>query len=58
MIMSVCNIVADAAIIVGVCVAIFGIVYYIVQRKQQNERLSMLENAIKKINRYLDETKR
>lgn len=56
--MSVCNVVADAAIIAGVCVAIFGVVYYIVQRKQQNERISMLENAIKEIKRYLDETKR
>lgn len=55
---SVCNVVADAAIIVGVCVAIFGVVYYIVQRKQQNERISMLENAIQEIKRYLDETKR
>ena len=58
MIMSVCNIVADAVIIAGVCIAIFGVVYYIVQRKQQNERISMLENEIKEIKRYLDETKR
>lgn len=55
---SVCNVVADVTIIVGVCVAIFGVVYYIVQRKQQNERISMLENAIQEIKRYLDETKR
>ena len=56
--MSVCNVVVDVAIIVGVCVAIFGVVYYIVQRKQQNERILMLENAIKEIKRYLDATKR
>lgn len=55
---SVCNVVVDVAIIVGVCVAIFGVVYYIVQRKQQNERILMLENAIKEIKRYLDATKR
>ena len=36
MIMSVCDIVADAAIIAGVFIAIFGVVYYIVQRKQQD----------------------
>lgn len=58
MIMSVCDIVADVAIIAGVFIAIFGVVYYIVQRKQQNERILMLENAIKEIKRYLDETKR
>ena len=58
MTMSICNAVADVAIIVGVCIAIFGVVYYIVQRKQQNERISNLENAIKEIKRYLDETKR